>query len=385
MKTAFVSGVTGQDGAYLAKFLLEKGYTVYGGCRRTSTPNFWRLDELRIRDSVKCVAFDLADASNVQWAVSTIKPDEFYNLAAQSFVSTSFDQPIYTGDVDGLGVARILDAIRQSSPATKFYQASTSEMFGKVQETPQTERTMFYPRSPYGVAKLYAHWMTVNYRESYNLFAVSGIAFNHESPLRGVEFVTRKITYNLARIKIGLEERPLRLGNLDARRDWGYAKDYVKGMWLMLQQDKPVDCILSTGETHPVRSFAEKAAAAMHMKIEWIGKGRDEVGVDQASGRKVIVIDREYYRPAEVDLLLGSADVARTQLGWASEMSFEGLVQLMAAEDLSRAHKALARRQSVVQQDDRDVESEEPEVHGCGNLNHASMSCPPANGLVRPT
>lgn len=385
MKTAFVSGVTGQDGAYLAKFLLEKGYTVYGGCRRTSTPNFWRLDELRIRDSVKCVAFDLADASNVQWAVSTIKPDEFYNLAAQSFVSTSFDQPIYTGDVDGLGVARILDAIRQSSPATRFYQASTSEMFGKVQETPQTERTMFYPRSPYGVAKLYAHWMTVNYRESYNLFAVSGIAFNHESPLRGVEFVTRKITYNLARIKIGLEERPLRLGNLDARRDWGYAKDYVKGMWLMLQQDKPVDCILSTGETHPVRSFAEKAAAAMHMKIEWIGKGRDEVGVDQASGRKVIVVDREYYRPAEVDLLLGSADVARTQLGWASEMSFEGLVQLMAAEDLSRAHKALARRQSVVQQDDRDVESEEPEVHGCGDLKHASMSCPSANGLVRPT
>ncbi len=385
MKTAFVSGVTGQDGAYLAKFLLERGYTVYGGCRRTSTPNFWRLDELRIRDSVKCVSFDLADASNVQWAVSTIKPDEFYNLAAQSFVSTSFDQPIYTGDVDGLGVARILDAIRQSSPATKFYQASTSEMFGKVQETPQTERTMFYPRSPYGAAKLYAHWMTVNYRESYNLFAVSGIAFNHESPLRGVEFVTRKITYNLARIKIGLEERPLRLGNLDARRDWGYAKDYVKGMWLMLQQDKPVDCILSTGETHPVRSFAEKAAAAMHMKIEWIGKGRDEVGVDQASGKKVIVVDREYYRPAEVDLLLGNADVARAQLGWASEMSFEGLVNLMAAEDLSRAHKALARRQSVFQQDDRDVESEEPEVHGSGDLKHVAMDCPSANGLVRPT
>lgn len=385
MKTAFVSGVTGQDGAYLAKFLLEKGYVVYGGCRRTSTPNFWRLDELNIREAVKLVAFDLGDASNVQWAISAIKPDEFYNLAAQSFVSTSFDQPIYTGDVDGLGVARVLDAIRQSSPSTRFYQASTSEMFGKVQDTPQTERTPFYPRSPYGAAKLYAHWMTVNYRESYNLFAVSGIAFNHESPLRGLEFVTRKVTYNLARIKMGLETRPLLLGNLDARRDWGYAEDYVRGMWLMLQQPRPVDCILSTGETHPVRAFAEKAAGAMGMRVEWVGTGLDEVGIDQVSGKKVVAVSGEFYRPSEVDLLLGSADLARVQLGWTPEMSFDELVRLMAGADLARAQKVSARRRSAAGREDMDVDRKEPQIFGHNGIKPALTGHVSESEIAGPT
>jgi len=317
-KTALITGITGQDGAYLAELLLHKGYTVVGAERRASTRNRGRLDELGITDEVSFVDFDLADQGNMLRALEKHAPDEVYNLAAQSFVALSFEQPVMTGDITGLGVARLLEAVRTVNPAARFYQASTSEMFGKVQSTPQNEETPFYPRSPYGVAKLYAHWMTVNYRESYGMFACSGILFNHESPLRGVEFVTRKITLAAARIKRGLQKE-LRLGNLDAKRDWGYAKEYVEGMHAMLQQETPEDFVLATGETHTVEEFVEAAFSAAG--LEW----RDHV-----------VIDPAFVRPAEVDLLLGDPGKAKRLLGWEPRIKFTDLVALMVEADLAR-------------------------------------------------
>jgi GDPmannose 4,6-dehydratase len=317
-KTALITGITGQDGVYLAELLLNKGYRVVGAERRASTRNRQRLDELNITEHIEFVDFDLADQGNITRALEKTAPDEVYNLAAQSFVALSFEQPIMTGDVTGIGVARLLESIRTVNPKIRFYQASTSEMFGKVQAVPQIETTPFYPRSPYGVAKLYGHWMTVNYRESYNLYACSGILFNHESPLRGVEFVTRKITLAVARIKHGLQKE-LRLGNLDAKRDWGYAKEYVEGMYLMLQQDTPDDFVLATGETHTVQEFVELAFAAA--ELDW---------------QKFVVLDPAFVRPAEVDLLLGDPSKAKRVLGWQPKTTFKELVNLMVEADLNR-------------------------------------------------
>jgi GDPmannose 4,6-dehydratase len=322
MKTALITGITGQDGAYLAESLLNKGYRVVGAERRASTRNRQRLDELGITERIDFADFDLADQGNMLRVLGRYEPDEVYNLAAQSFVALSFEQPVMTGDVTGIGVTRLLEAIRTVNPEIRFYQASTSEMFGKAQAVPQDETTPFYPRSPYGVAKVYAHWATVNYRESYDLYACSGILFNHESPLRGVEFVTRKITLGVARIKHGLQHE-LRLGNLDARRDWGYAREYVEGMYLMLQQDEPDDYVLATGETHTVEEFVEAAFTAAD--LDW----RDHV-----------VIDPAFVRPAEVDLLLGNPKKAKEKLGWEPRITFADLVALMVEADLER----LARR-----------------------------------------
>jgi GDPmannose 4,6-dehydratase len=322
-KTALITGITGQDGAYLAELLLNKGYTVIGAERRASTRNRMRLDELGITEQLTFADFDLADQGNMMRVLDKHQPDEVYNLAAQSFVALSFEQPLMTGDVTGLGVARLLEAIRSVNPKIRFYQASTSEMFGKVQAVPQTEETPFYPRSPYGVAKLYGHWLTVNYRESYDMYACSGILFNHESPLRGPEFVTRKITLAVARIAKGVQKE-LRLGNLDAKRDWGFAKEYVEGMYLMLQQDAPDDFVLATGETHTVEEFVEAAFGAAG--LEW----RDHV-----------VIDPAFVRPAEVDLLLGSPAKAKAKLGWEPHTTFRELVALMVEADLARVGQTL--------------------------------------------
>ncbi len=331
-KTALITGITGQDGAYLAQLLLQKGYQVIGAYRRSSTPNFWRLEALGIADSVKLVCMELTDSSSIQAVVAAEKPDEFYNLAAQSFVAASFDQPLYTGDLDALSVTRILDVLRFISPKTRFYQASTSEMFGKVQSVPQNEQTPFYPRSPYGVAKLYGHWISVNYRESYNLYACSGILFNHESPLRGTEFVTRKITRGLARIHAGQDD-VLTLGNLDAKRDWGFAGDYVEGMWRMLQQDAPDDFVLATGRTTTIRAFVELAAQALGLELAWQGAGVNETGVDKRSGKVWVNISPQFYRPAEVDLLIGDPAKAKQKLGWSSRMPLEQLAQNMMRAD----------------------------------------------------
>ena len=331
-RTALVTGVTGQDGAYLAKLLLTKGYRVFGGIRRSSSGNLSRLVELGIEQDVELVPFELCDGSNIVRQVSAIRPDELYNLGAQSFVARSFDEPVYTTDVCGLGVARILEAIRTHSPSTRFYQASSSEMFGKVQETPQTEKTPFYPRSPYGAAKLYAHWLTVNFRESYNLHASSGICFNHESPLRGTEFVTRKITLAFARIRHGRQD-VLELGNLEARRDWGYAEDYVEGMWLTTQQDQPDDYVLASGETHSIREFVEEAGRVLGMEIAWRGEGLDRVGIDEVSGEVRVRVNPAFYRPAEVDLLLGDPAKAAEKLDWRRKTDFRSLVRLMAEAD----------------------------------------------------
>ncbi|MDQ3461261.1 MAG: GDP-mannose 4,6-dehydratase [Deinococcota bacterium] len=315
-KRALITGITGQDGAYLAALLLEKGYTVVGAERRASTRNRQRLDLLGITERIAFADFDLADGGGMIRALDEHQPDEVYNLAAQSFVALSFEQPLMTGDITGLGVARLLEAVRAVNPRIRFYQASSSEMFGKAQAVPQSETTAFHPRSPYGVAKLYGHWITVNYREAYDLHASSGILFNHESPLRGVEFVTRKISLAAARIKRGLQTE-LRLGNLEAKRDWGYAKEYVEGMWLMLQQDQPGDFVLATGETHTVEDFVAAAFAAAG--LTW----QDHV-----------VIDPAFMRPAEVDLLLGDPSKARRVLGWQQRTSFDELVRLMVAADL---------------------------------------------------
>jgi GDPmannose 4,6-dehydratase len=337
-RRALVTGVTGQDGAYLANLLLEKGYDVYGAYRRNASGSPWRLHELGIAGDVRMVSFDLLEYANIARALETAQPDEVYNLAAQSFVSLSFEQPLYTGDVDALGTTRLLEAIRATGRSIRFYQASTSEMFGKVQETPQTEKTPFYPRSPYGVAKLYSHWMTVNYRESYKLHACSGILFNHESPLRGMEFVTRKITTSLAKIRHG-QMHALELGNLGAKRDWGFAGDYVRGMWLMLQEDEPDDFVLSTGETHTVREFVERAAEAAGYRLAWDGEGVAETATDRDSGAVIVRINPQFYRPAEVDLLIGDSAKARTRLGWEPEVGFEELVERMVKADLDRLAK----------------------------------------------
>jgi GDPmannose 4,6-dehydratase len=313
-KRALITGITGQDGSYLAEFLLEEGYEVIGMIRRSSTLNFERIKH--IQDNLTLAPGDLMDEVSLIGLLREHRPTEVYNLAAQSFVQTSFSQPVFTGEVTGLGVTRILDAIRIVDPEIRFYQASSSEMFGKVVEVPQRETTPFYPRSPYGVAKVYGHWITVNYRESYNLFACSGILFNHESPRRGLEFVTRKITHAVAQIKLGLA-KDLRLGNLDAQRDWGFAKDYVKAQWLMLQQDQPDDYVIATGETHSVRRFCEVAFG--------------HVGLDY---RDYVVQDERFMRPAEVDLLVGDPAKAREKLGWQPETSFENLVVMMVEADL---------------------------------------------------
>ncbi|MCH1640121.1 GDP-mannose 4,6-dehydratase [Paenibacillus timonensis] len=313
MKKALITGVTGQDGSYLAELLLKKGYKVYGVRRRTSTPNYENVEH--IKDEIEWLSGDLSDLSSLIEAVRISDPDEVYNLAAQSFVETSWPQPIFTGMTTGLGVTNMLEAVRIAKPDAKFYQASSSEMFGKVVETPQKETTPFYPRSPYGVAKAYGHWITVNYRESFDMFACSGILFNHESPRRGMEFVTRKVTNAVARIKLGLQS-DLRMGNLDAKRDWGFAGDYVKAMWLMLQQDQPDDYVISTGETHTVRELLQVAFSYVGLNYE-----------------DYVVIDPKYFRPAEVDLLLGDCSKAKEKLGWELEVSFEELIKMMVDSD----------------------------------------------------
>lgn len=343
MKKALITGITGQDGSYLAELLLEKGYEVHGVIRRSSSFNTARIDHLYQDPHNKDVRLflhfgDITDSSNISRLIEQIKPDEIYNLAAQSHVKVSFEIPEYTAETAGLGTLRILDAIKEKELKTKFYQASSSEMFGKVQETPQTEDTPFYPRSPYGVAKLFAHWITKNYRESYNLFAVSGILFNHESPRRGSTFVTKKISEALVKIKNGQQEK-LYLGNLDARRDWGYAKDYVYGMWLMLQQDIPDDYVLATGETHSVREFVEIAAKYLDMEIIWEGEGSNEKGINKKTGKTIVEIDPEYFRPAEVDLLLGNPEKAKKGLGWEPKVKFEELIKIMVEEDLKNIKK----------------------------------------------
>ena len=341
-KRALITGVTGQDGAYLSKRLLELGYEGYGAYRRSASSDFWRLHELGVADDVKKVSFDLLEDSNVIQAIDKIKPDEFYNLAAQSFVALSFEQPIYTSQADAIGPLRILEAIRLVNPSTKFYQASTSEMFGKVRETPQTEATPFHPRSPYGVAKLYGHWITVNYRESYDMHASSGILFNHESPLRGVEFVTRKITATLALIKTR-GSGVLELGNMDAKRDWGFAGDYVEGMRLMLQQPEGGDYVLATGITHSVRDFVDWAASAAGFALEWSGEGEALRAVDLISDREIVRVNPQFYRPAEVDLLLGDCAKAHTELGWKPEVDVQKLVGMMVEADLRRASAGTLR------------------------------------------
>jgi GDPmannose 4,6-dehydratase len=341
-KVALITGVTGQDGAYLARLLLEKGYRVHGAYRRSASLNTWRMEELGVRGDVEMVPFELLEYSNMSRTIGRIKPDEVYNLAAQSFVGMSFEQPTYTADVDGMGPSRLLEAIRDVAPEARFYQASTSEMFGKVQEVPQSERTPFYPRSPYGVAKLMAHWMTINYRESFGLHASSGILFNHESPLRGLEFVTRKITATLAEIKHGHKE-VLELGNMDSKRDWGFAGDYVEGMWRMLQQPEGGDYVLATGQTESVRHFVEKAAETLGFDLAWDGEGVDETGTDRRSGKTIIRINPEFYRPAEVDLLIGDPTKARDGLGWSPATSLDGLVEMMAKADSDRAAKGPIR------------------------------------------
>ncbi|GAB4149183.1 MAG: GDP-mannose 4,6-dehydratase [Patescibacteria group bacterium] len=334
MKKAFITGVTGQDGAWLAKLLLEKGYEVFGGVRRTSTLNTWRLDFLGITNQVKLIEFDLLDYSNIHQAITTTQPDEFYNLAAQSFVGTSFKQPISTCQIDGMGVAYILDIIKNFSPETKFYQASTSELYGLVREVPQTENTPFHPRSPYACAKAMAHYLTVNYRESYNIFACTGILFNHESELRGPEFVTRKVTLNVANWALGRGET-LQIGNLEAQRDWGYAKEYVEGMWRMLQQDQPDTYILATGKTTKIRTFIENAFAVIDRQIRWEGEGDHEKGYDQKTGELLVAVNPDFYRPAEVELLIGDYSKAKQILGWEPQTDITELTRIMVESDHS--------------------------------------------------
>ncbi len=335
-KTALITGITGQDGAYLAKLLLDKGYKVYGARRRTSSEIAWRLEYLGIYHDIEFVDFELTEPNNIFNIIQKYKFDEIYNLAAQSFVRVSFEQPIYTADVDAIAVARIIDAIRIISPQTKFYQASTSELYGKIQAEKQSETTPFYPRSPYAVAKLYAHWIVVNYRESYDLHFSSGILFNHESPLRGEEFVTRKITKQLA--EIHYDKRPvLELGELDSKRDWGFAGDYVEGMYLMTQQEKADDYVLATGETNTIRKFIELTSNKIGFDIEWQGKAEKEIGVDRKSGKTIIKINPVHYRPAEVDVLLGDASKARKVLGWNPKVNLEKLADMMVEFDLKLA------------------------------------------------
>lgn len=340
MKKAIVTGITGQDGAYLTELLLNKGYKVFGTYRRTSSVNFWRLAELGIENhpNLSLVEYDLTDISASIRLIKDIEPDEVYNLAAQSFVGVSFDQPVTTAEITGIGALNLLEAIRIVKPDVRYYQASTSEMFGKVQEIPQTETTPFYPRSPYGVAKLYAHWMTINYRESYNIFASSGILFNHESPLRGREFVTRKITDTVAKIKLGLQDC-LELGNLDSKRDWGFAKDYVDGMWRMLQADSADTFVLATNRTETVRDFVMMAFKAAGFELKFEGKGECEKGIDINSGKVLVKVNPKFYRPAEVDLLIGNPQKAKDILGWSPTTTLEELCTMMVEADIDRNKK----------------------------------------------
>ncbi|MBD3231376.1 GDP-mannose 4,6-dehydratase [Candidatus Dependentiae bacterium] len=348
MKKALITGITGQDGSYLAELLLEKGYQVHGLKRRSSSFNTSRIDHIyqdRHRyDSRNFVLHygDLTDSTNLIRIIQQIQPDEIYNLAAQSHVHVSFETPEYTANSDALGTLRILEAVRilGLNKKTKFYQASTSELYGKVQEIPQTEKTPFYPRSPYAAAKIYGYWVTVNYREAYDMFACNGILFNHESPRRGETFVTRKITMAVANIKYGLQDK-IFLGNLDAKRDWGYAKEYVEAMWLMLQQDKPKDFVISTGVAYSVRDFVQEAFRQIGLSINWAGSGIKEKGIDSKSGKVLVEVDPKYFRPTEVDLLIGDPSKAKKELGWMTKMSFQELVQLMVGEDLKLVAKKL--------------------------------------------
>ncbi|MCY7397396.1 MAG: GDP-mannose 4,6-dehydratase [Sphingomonas bacterium] len=337
MKTAIITGITGQDGAYLAELLLGKGYKVYGAYRRTSSVNFWRLEEVGVRDhaNLVLVEYDLTDLSSSIRLLQQTGAKEVYNLAAQSFVGVSFDQPVTTAEITGIGPLNLLEAIRIVDPTIRFYQASTSEMFGKVQAVPQIETTPFYPRSPYGVAKLYAHWITVNYRESFGIFGCSGILFNHESPLRGREFVTRKITDAVAKIKLGKLDC-LELGNIDAKRDWGFAKEYVEGMWRMLQHDEPDTFVLATNRTETVRDFVFMAFKAVGISVEFSGKGEQEIAIDTATGNTVMRINPQFYRPAEVELLIGDPAKATELLGWKPKTSLEELCKMMVEADLRR-------------------------------------------------
>ena len=334
-KTALITGVSGQDGAYLSKLLLKKGYRVIGGERRSASGSLWRLKDLNIENDVEITDFELSEFTNIYRTIEKYKPNEIYNLAAQSFVGASFEMPTMTSDITGLGVSRILEAIRQINPGIKFYQASSSEMFGKVSETPQTENTPFYPRSPYGIAKLFGHWMTINYKEAYNIFACSGILFNHESPLRGEQFVTKKITMGLSKIKLGLIEY-LELGNLDSKRDWGYAGDYVEAMYLMLQNDKPDNYVISTGETFSVKDFINTSCNELQIDIEWQGSGIDETAIDKKTGKSIIRINPKFYRPTEVDLLQGNSTKAKKMLKWKPKTNFYELVSKMIEYDYNK-------------------------------------------------
>jgi len=336
-KTALITGITGQDGAYLAQLLLEKGYLVYGTYRRTSSVNFWRIEELGIQSHphLSLVEYDLTDLGSSIRLLQNTAPDEIYNLAAQSFVGVSFEQPVTTAEITGIGPVNLLEAIRIVNPSIRFYQASTSEMFGKVQAVPQKEDTPFYPRSPYGVAKLYAHWMTVNYRESYGIFGSSGILFNHESPLRGREFVTRKITDSVAKIHLGQLD-VLELGNLDAKRDWGYAKEYVEGMWRILQADHPDTYVLATNRTETVRDFVSMAFKAIDVALEWSGAADQGIGTCKKTGKVLVRVNPKFYRPAEVELLIGDPAKALRELGWKPETTLEQLCQMMVEADLRR-------------------------------------------------
>ena len=329
-KTALITGLTGQDGSYLAEFLLEKGYIVYGMYRRTSVDSFERINH--IKKNVRLIEGDVTDEGSLNNIIREIKPDEIYNLAAQSFVPASWTQPTSTTNINSIGTLNILESIKNFSPKTKFYQASTSEMFGKVQENPQTEKTPFYPRSPYGVSKVFGHYITKNYRESFNIFACSGILFNHESPRRGKQFVTRKISHTVAKIKEGYQEF-LEIGNLDAKRDWGFAGDYVEAMWLMLQQENSDDYVIGSGETHSVRNFVEEAFKVIGMEITWEGSGLEEVG--KVNGKVVVKINPKFYRPAEVDFLLSNPEKAKRELNWAPKHSFKELVKMMVEHDIA--------------------------------------------------
>lgn len=338
MKHALITGINGQDGSYLAELLLEKGYEVYGIMRRKSVVDYGNVEH--IKDKIHFIYADMTDVVSLTNAMKISQADEVYNLAAQSFVATSWEQPLATAQIDALGVTNMLEAIRIVKPEARFYQASTSEMFGLVQEIPQTEKTPFYPRSPYGVAKLYGHWITKNYRESYNMCACSGILFNHESERRGKEFVTRKITDAVARIKLGVQDH-VELGNMDAKRDWGHSKDYVKAMWLMLQQDEPDDYVIATNETRTVREFVETAFKHVDIEIEWSGSGVDEIGKNKATGKTLVKVNPAFFRPAEVELLIGNPAKADSTLGWVREISFSELVERMVKNDLELVEKEI--------------------------------------------
>ncbi len=339
MKNALITGINGQDGSYLAELLLEKGYNVYGIMRRKSVVDYGNVEH--IKDKIKFIYADMTDVVSLVNAMKVSDADEVYNLAAQSFVATSWEQPLATAQIDALGVTNMLEAIRMVKPSCKFYQASTSEMFGLVQEIPQKETTPFYPRSPYGVAKVYGHWITKNYRESYGMFACSGILFNHESERRGKEFVTRKITDAVARIKLGIQDH-VELGNLSSKRDWGHSKDYVYAMWLMLQQDKPDDYVVATGETRTVREFVETAFAKAGIEVEFSGEGMNEIGTDKATGKVVVKVNPDFFRPAEVDILIGDPTKADTVLGWERKIKFDELVERMVKNDLELVEKEIA-------------------------------------------